>query len=135
MVDPDECRGLREIPHCREKVDEEINKVMYASLEKKMVEEILVDSQKLVKEVKKEKVADERLEKPIEVAIAEKQQVEEDQKRKGKDAEVPKAEVKIQTESSETLDKSDHKTEQHYKKCIESGKACTEKYNDLRSRE
>ncbi|KAJ0783566.1 putative transcription factor interactor and regulator CCHC(Zn) family [Helianthus annuus] len=41
------CRGLREIPRYREKVDEEINKVIYVSLEKKKkktVEEIVVES-------------------------------------------------------------------------------------------
>ncbi|MFS7977927.1 hypothetical protein Hanom_Chr10g00909721 [Helianthus anomalus] len=85
---------------------------------KKTVKEIVAESQKLVKDEKKEKVADESVEKLIEVAVAEKQPDEEDQKKKAKDADVSIAEVKIQTESSEMSDKSDHKTDQQCKKEI-----------------
>ncbi|MFS7998476.1 hypothetical protein Hanom_Chr12g01154261 [Helianthus anomalus] len=47
-------KGLEEIPRYREKVEEDIKKVIYASLEKKKtVEEIVDESQKLVDEVKK----------------------------------------------------------------------------------
>ncbi|MFS7966235.1 hypothetical protein Hanom_Chr09g00771491 [Helianthus anomalus] len=57
------CRGLREIRNYREKVEEEIYKVMYASLEKKKnktVEEIVVECEKLLKHVKREKVGEEK---------------------------------------------------------------------------
>ncbi|KAJ0940945.1 putative transcription factor interactor and regulator CCHC(Zn) family [Helianthus annuus] len=66
------CKGLEEIPRYREKVDEGIKKVIYSSLEKKKkkkkktIEEIVDESEKLVKEVKK---ADEKAEE----AVAEKQ--------------------------------------------------------------
>ncbi|KAM0013470.1 putative transcription factor interactor and regulator CCHC(Zn) family [Helianthus debilis subsp. tardiflorus] len=59
-------RGLREIKDCREKVEEEIYKVIYASLEKKKkktVDEIVVESEKLGKEVKKEKLVDDAVKK------------------------------------------------------------------------
>ncbi|MFS7978646.1 hypothetical protein Hanom_Chr10g00917911 [Helianthus anomalus] len=80
MLIPKETRQLTLIPHYRETVDEEINKVIYVSLEKKKktVEEIVVESQKLMNEVKKEKVAYECLEKPGEKAVAEKQPEEEE---------------------------------------------------------
>ncbi|KAJ0618799.1 putative transcription factor interactor and regulator CCHC(Zn) family [Helianthus annuus] len=67
------CKGLEEIPQYREKVEEGIWKVIYASLEKKKktVEEIVDESQKLVDEVKK---VDEKAEK----VVAEKQQVVEE---------------------------------------------------------
>ncbi|MFS7903787.1 hypothetical protein Hanom_Chr01g00028181 [Helianthus anomalus] len=48
------CKGLKEIPNYRQKVDEGIKKVIYSSLEKKKtVEEIVDESQKMVEEVKK----------------------------------------------------------------------------------
>ncbi|KAM0012413.1 putative transcription factor interactor and regulator CCHC(Zn) family [Helianthus debilis subsp. tardiflorus] len=62
------CKGLEEIPRYREKVEEGIRKVIFASVEKKKkkkkkkkktVEEIVDESQKLVDEVKK---ADEKAE-------------------------------------------------------------------------
>ncbi|MFS8033241.1 hypothetical protein Hanom_Chr17g01567171 [Helianthus anomalus] len=79
------CKGLEEIPNYRQKVDEGIKK-------------------KLVDEVKKVALN-------AEEAVAEEQQVlEEDQIQKVKEAKVPKTEVLIQTESSEMLNKTDHKT-------------------------
>ncbi|MFS7947873.1 hypothetical protein Hanom_Chr06g00553291 [Helianthus anomalus] len=74
------CRGLKEIPYYREKAEERINKVIYASLEKKKktVEEIVDESQKLVNEE----------------AVAEKQQVMEDQQKMAEEAEVPNADAK-----------------------------------------
>ncbi|MFS7990849.1 hypothetical protein Hanom_Chr11g01063721 [Helianthus anomalus] len=80
------CEGLEEIPRYKQKVEEGIKKVIYASLEKKkkMVEEIVDESQKLVKEVKK---ADERDE---EVTDEKKQKVEEEQSQQAKEATVPK---------------------------------------------
>ncbi|MFS7979102.1 hypothetical protein Hanom_Chr10g00923401 [Helianthus anomalus] len=88
-IDPDE-------------VDEGIRKVLYASLEKKKktVEEIVDESQKLVDEVKK---ADEK-------AVAEEQEVnEESQKQMTKEVEVPKAEVIIQTDASDSSIRIDNK--------------------------
>ncbi|MFS8025245.1 hypothetical protein Hanom_Chr16g01472701 [Helianthus anomalus] len=141
------CRGLREIPHYREKVEEEINKVIYASLEKKkkIVEEIIIESQKMVNKLKKagEEKAEEVVtgeqqvkkdDAKVEEKVAEKQQkVEEDQK--AEEAMLPNAEVKTQSESSEMLDKSDYKTDEQCKKFMETCKACTEKDNNLRSRD
>ncbi|MFS7957107.1 hypothetical protein Hanom_Chr07g00662551 [Helianthus anomalus] len=125
-------RGLGEIRNYREKVEEEIYKVMYASLEKKkkkMVEEIVVESENSVN-----KTVDEKLEKQVDGVVAGKQQkVKEDQKPTEKDVEVSITEVNIQIESSEMLDKVDHKTDQ-CKKCMETCKACTEKDENLRSR-
>ncbi|MFS7900216.1 hypothetical protein Hanom_Chr03g00207791 [Helianthus anomalus] len=132
------CRGLREIPRYREKVEEGINKVIYASLEKKkkIVEEIIDESEKMVKEVKKERVDDEKPEKHVDEVVAEKQQeVEENQKQMVKEAAMPNTEVKTQTESSEMLDKSDLKTDKQCKKSMEMCKVCTEKDNNLRSRD
>ncbi|XP_022042023.1 interaptin-like [Helianthus annuus] len=126
------CRGLREIRNYREKVKEEIYKVMNASLEKKKkktVEEIVVESENLVKEVMKEKAGEEKSEEVVE----EKQEkVEEDQK--AEKTTVSSAEVNIQSESSKMLDKSVLKTDEQYKKCMEMCKACTEKDNSLRFR-
>ncbi|MFS7947810.1 hypothetical protein Hanom_Chr06g00552581 [Helianthus anomalus] len=68
-------KGLEEIPRYKEKVEEGIKKVIYATLEKKKktIEEIVDESEKLVKEVKK---ADDK----AEVVVGEKQKVfEEDQ--------------------------------------------------------
>ncbi|MFS7996977.1 putative transcription factor interactor and regulator CCHC(Zn) family [Helianthus anomalus] len=139
-----EVEGLREIPRCREKVEERINNVIYASLEKKKkkkkkkkktVEEIVVESQKLVKEVKKEKVVDEKLEKQVDEAAVEKQQVMVDQEKTAKEAKVPNTKVKTQSEYFETLNQSDHKTDEQCKKCMETCKACTEKDDNLRSRD
>ncbi|MFS7917747.1 hypothetical protein Hanom_Chr03g00192811 [Helianthus anomalus] len=133
-------RGLREIRDYREKVEEEIYKVIYASLEKKKktVEEIVVESEKLVKEVKKEKLVDDAVKKAgdemAKEAVAEKQPEEEDQKLMAENATVPNVEVKTQSKSSEMLDKFDRKTDQ-CKKCIETCIACTEKDNSLRSRD
>ncbi|MFS8007795.1 hypothetical protein Hanom_Chr14g01265221 [Helianthus anomalus] len=99
------CKGLEEIPNYKKKVDEGIKKVIYAILEKKKktVEEIVDESKKMVDEVKKD---DER----AGVAVAEKKQViEKDQTQKAKEATVPNIEVTTQTESSEMLNKTDHK--------------------------
>ncbi|MFS8034140.1 hypothetical protein Hanom_Chr17g01577721 [Helianthus anomalus] len=119
------CKGLEEIPNYRQKVDERIKKVIYASLEKKkkrrMVEEIVDESQKLVDEVKK---ADEK----VEEVVAEEQQVsEEDQNQKEKEATVPKAKVISQTDSSISSNKIETKTDNQCKKCMETCQACTEK--------
>ncbi|MFS7889407.1 hypothetical protein Hanom_Chr00s000004g01606661 [Helianthus anomalus] len=67
------CKGLEKIPRYREKVEEGIRKLIYASLEKKKktIEEIVDESEKLVKEVKKE---DEKSKE----AVAEKQHVIEE---------------------------------------------------------
>ncbi|KAJ0912570.1 hypothetical protein HanRHA438_Chr06g0275811 [Helianthus annuus] len=71
------CKGLDEIPRYKEKVEEGIRKVIYASLQKKKkkkkktVEEIVNESEKLVNEVKK---ADEKAEE----AVGAKQQVFEE---------------------------------------------------------
>ncbi|MFS7919968.1 hypothetical protein Hanom_Chr03g00218831 [Helianthus anomalus] len=55
-------------------------------------------------------MADEKLKKPAEEAVAEKQQVmEEVQKQTTKEAEVPKTEVIIQAESSELSNKTSNK--------------------------
>ncbi|MFS8033035.1 hypothetical protein Hanom_Chr17g01564721 [Helianthus anomalus] len=111
------CRGLIEIRDYREKVKEEIYKVMYASLEKKKkktVEEIVVESEKLVKQKKQSK--------------------KEDLKQKAEKATVPNAKVKIQSESSKMFDKSCHETDEQCKKCMETCKACTKKDENLRSR-
>ncbi|MFS7905957.1 hypothetical protein Hanom_Chr01g00053781 [Helianthus anomalus] len=143
------CRGLKEIPHYREKVDEEINKVIYVSLEKKKktVGEIVDESKKMMNEVKK--TTDEKLKKMVDEGVAkkqqvkkadakakevvvEKQQVMEDQKKTEKEAEVLNTEVKTQIESSEMLDKSDHRIDEQCKKCMETCKACTEKDKNLR---
>ncbi|MFS7918051.1 hypothetical protein Hanom_Chr03g00196371 [Helianthus anomalus] len=60
------CKSLEEIPRYREKVEEGIKKVLYASLEKKKkkktIEEIVDESQKVVDEVKK---ADEKDEEAV----------------------------------------------------------------------
>ncbi|KAJ0797324.1 putative transcription factor interactor and regulator CCHC(Zn) family [Helianthus annuus] len=129
------CRGIREIRGYRKKVEEEINKVIYASLEKKKkktVEEIVIENQKMVKEVKK--TADEKLKKQADEVVAEKQQkVEEDLK--AEEVTVPNAEVNTQSKSSDLLDKFGHKTDEQCKKCMETCKACTEKDNSLRSRD
>ncbi|XP_035835782.1 uncharacterized protein LOC118484014 [Helianthus annuus] len=107
------CKGLEEIPRNKEKVQEGIRKVIYASLEKKKtVEEIVDESEKLVKEVKK---ADEK----VEEAIAEKQQeIEEDQNQQAKEATVPNTGVTTQTDSSNQS--VDNKAEQQCKKCMET---------------
>ncbi|KAJ0675763.1 putative transcription factor interactor and regulator CCHC(Zn) family [Helianthus annuus] len=84
------CKGLEEIPRYREKIEEGIRKVIYASLEKKKktVEEIVDESKKMVVEVTK---ADEKL---VDEALAEEQNVKkEDQKQTVKEAEVPDTEV------------------------------------------
>ncbi|MFS7917549.1 putative transcription factor interactor and regulator CCHC(Zn) family [Helianthus anomalus] len=146
------CRGLKEIPRYREKIEEGIYKVIYACLEnkKKIVGEIVDESKKMVNELKK--TADEKLEKLVDEAVAgeqlvkkvdekaeeaviEKLQVMEDQKNMAKEAKMPNVEVIIQTESSEMLYKSNNKTEQECKKCMEMYKACTEKDNNMRSRD
>ncbi|MFS7903784.1 hypothetical protein Hanom_Chr01g00028141 [Helianthus anomalus] len=124
------CKGLEEIPNYRQKVDEGIKKVIYASLEKKKktVEEIVDESQKMVEEVKK-------ADKKTEEEVAEKQEVvEEDQIQKAKETTVPKTEV-TQIESSEMLNKSEHKTAEQCKKWMETCRACTEKDNNLRYRD
>ncbi|MFS7919971.1 hypothetical protein Hanom_Chr03g00218861 [Helianthus anomalus] len=126
------CKVLEEIPRYREEVEEGIRKVIYANLEKKKkkkkktVKEIVDESKKMVVEVKKD---DEKAVK----AVAEKQQVaEEDQIQETKEATVPNTEV-TQNESSEILNKSEHKIAEQYKKCMETCRACTKKDNNLRS--
>ncbi|MFS7972047.1 hypothetical protein Hanom_Chr09g00840011 [Helianthus anomalus] len=92
-------------------------------------EDIVDESQNLVEEVKK-------AESKTEEAIAEKKQVfEEDQIQKVKEVEVPDTEVITQTESSEMLNKIDHKTTEQCKKCMETCRTCTEKDDNLRSKE
>ncbi|XP_021996077.1 eukaryotic translation initiation factor 3 subunit A-like [Helianthus annuus] len=117
------CKGLEEIPRYKEKVEEGIKKVIYASLEKKKkktIEEIVNESEKLVKEVKKE---DEKAEE----AVAEKQQVfEEDQNQQENETTVLITEVTIQTDSS------DKKAEQQCKKCMETCSTCTKKDEKLK---
>ncbi|MFS7963167.1 hypothetical protein Hanom_Chr08g00734921 [Helianthus anomalus] len=108
------CKGLEEIPRCREKVEEGTKKVIYSSLEKKKktIEETMDESEKLVKEVKKEKVADEKIEKLSEEAADEKQQVMEDQKLMAENTMVSNDEVIIQIDSSYSLSKIDNRPEQ-----------------------
>ncbi|MFS8035008.1 hypothetical protein Hanom_Chr17g01587941 [Helianthus anomalus] len=111
---------------------------------KKTVEEIVIESQKLVKDVKKEKRGDdvvagkehEKIDDETEKeVVAEKQQEKEDQKQKVENATVPIVEVGIQSKSSEMLEKVDYKIDEQCKKCMETCKACTEKDNNLRSRD
>ncbi|KAF5754545.1 putative transcription factor interactor and regulator CCHC(Zn) family [Helianthus annuus] len=100
------CKGFEEIPRYKEKVEEGIKKVIYASLEKKKktVEEIVNESEKLVKEVKK---ADEK----VEEAVEEKQQViEEDQIQQVKETTVSITKVTTQIDSSDQS--IDNKAEQ-----------------------
>ncbi|MFS7918459.1 hypothetical protein Hanom_Chr03g00201301 [Helianthus anomalus] len=66
--------------------------------------------------------------------LQKKQLEKEDQKQKAEKATVPNAEVRTQSESAEMFDKSDHKTDEQCKKCMETYKACTEKDENLRSR-
>ncbi|MFS7935762.1 hypothetical protein Hanom_Chr05g00407361 [Helianthus anomalus] len=122
------CKGLEEIPRYREKVEEDIKKVMYASLEKKKktVEEIVDESEKLVNEVKK---ADEKAEE----AVAEKQQVLEEDQNENAEGDVPNTEVTTQTDSFDPSIKIDNKAEQQCKKCMETCNACTEKDENLKS--
>ncbi|MFS7979445.1 hypothetical protein Hanom_Chr10g00927371 [Helianthus anomalus] len=108
------CKDLEEIPRYREKVEEGIRKVIYASLKKnkKTVKEIVDESEKLVKEVKKED------EKSDEV-VAEKQRViEEVQNQQAKEATLPNTEVTIQTDSF--VQSIDNKAEYQCKKCMET---------------
>ncbi|MFS7969373.1 hypothetical protein Hanom_Chr09g00808411 [Helianthus anomalus] len=124
------CKGLEEIPRYREKVEEGIKKVIYASLDKKnMVEEIVDESQKLVDEVKK---ADEKAEE----AVAEKQQVPKEQhNQKKKEATVPTVEVTAQTDSSDPSIKIDNNAEQQCKKCMKTCSSCTEKDEKFKIRD
>ncbi|MFS8018270.1 hypothetical protein Hanom_Chr15g01390111 [Helianthus anomalus] len=99
------CRGLREISHYREKFEEGINKQQVKKADTKAEEKVAKKQQK----------------------------VEEDQK--AEETTMPNAEVKTQSESSDMLDRSDHKTDEKCKKCMETCKACTEKDENLRSRD
>ncbi|MFS7892112.1 putative transcription factor interactor and regulator CCHC(Zn) family [Helianthus anomalus] len=127
------CKGLEEIPIYREKVEEGIKKVIYASLEKKKtIEEILDESEKLVKEVKNEEVVDEKqqmekADEKAEEAVVENQQIMEDQKLMIENATVYNAEVIIKIDSSYSSIKIDNIAEQQCKKCMETCKSCTEK--------
>ncbi|MFS7986167.1 putative transcription factor interactor and regulator CCHC(Zn) family [Helianthus anomalus] len=127
------CKGLEEIPRYREKVEEGIKKVIYASLEKKKtIEEILDESEKLVKEVKNEEVVDEKqqmekADEKAEEAVVENQQIMEDQKLMIENATVYNAEVIIKIDSSYSSIKIDNIAEQQCKKCMETCKSCTEK--------
>ncbi|XP_021992128.1 uncharacterized protein LOC110888942 [Helianthus annuus] len=78
-------KGLEEIPNYRQKVEEGVKKVIYASVEKKKktVEEIVGESQKMVDEVKKTDV------KAKEVVAEKHQVIEEDKNQKAKEATVP----------------------------------------------
>ncbi|MFS7905549.1 hypothetical protein Hanom_Chr01g00048981 [Helianthus anomalus] len=58
---------------------------------------------------------------------------EEDQIQETKEATVPKAEVITLTDSSVSLNKIEIKTEEQYKKCMETCSACTEKDRNMRS--
>ncbi|XP_035843864.1 septation ring formation regulator EzrA-like [Helianthus annuus] len=117
---------LREIPRYKEKVEEGIRKVIYASLEKKKtVEEIVNESAKLVNEVKK-------VEEKIEEVVEEKQQVfEEVQNPQANETTVLITEVTTQSDTSDQIDK----TEQQCKKCMETCSACTEKDEKLKIRD
>ncbi|MFS8034736.1 hypothetical protein Hanom_Chr17g01584711 [Helianthus anomalus] len=105
-------------------------KVIYASVEKKKtIEEIVDESQKLVDEVKK---VDEKAEK----AVAEKKLVlEENHNQKVEEAMVPKAEVIIQMDSSDSIIKIDNKIEQQCKKWMETCSACIEKDENFKNRD
>ncbi|KAJ0484297.1 putative transcription factor interactor and regulator CCHC(Zn) family [Helianthus annuus] len=123
------CKGLRENPRYKQKVEEGIQKVIFASLEKKKkmtVEEIVTESEKVVSEVKKvEKKAEEGVEDKVQVA-------EEDQIQKTEETKVPVIEVIIQTDTS---DKIDNEAEQQCKKCMETCSACIEKDEKLNNRD
>ncbi|MFS8024137.1 hypothetical protein Hanom_Chr16g01459691 [Helianthus anomalus] len=125
------CKGLEEIPNYRQKVEEGIKKVTYASLEKKMkiVEEIVDESNKMVDEVKKADLKTEEV-------VAEKQQVvEEDQNQMTKESTVSKTKVTFQTDYSNSSIKIDNKIEQQCKKCMETWSACTEKDEKFKIRD
>ncbi|MFS7905550.1 hypothetical protein Hanom_Chr01g00048991 [Helianthus anomalus] len=111
FVDP-QGNPIVDLIRYREKVEEGIRKVIYTSLEKKKktVEEIIDESKKIVDEV-----------------------AEEDQIQETKEATVPKAEVITLTDSSVSLNKIEIKTEEQYKKCMETCSACTEKDRNMRS--
>ncbi|KAJ0780763.1 hypothetical protein HanPI659440_Chr06g0241461 [Helianthus annuus] len=111
------CKGLREILRYKEKVEEGIKKVIYASLEKKKkkktVEEIVEESNKLVNELKQTSE---------EGVITEKIQTEP-----------------IKSSNTNKIDenenKSENKAEQQCKKCMETCSACTEKDEKLKIRD
>ncbi|MFS7966477.1 hypothetical protein Hanom_Chr09g00774191 [Helianthus anomalus] len=92
----------------------------------------LKEIEKLVEEVKKTAgEADENQQKD-----------DEDQKLTTEESKLPyETEVKIQTESSESSNKHENvkqsvdKTEEHCRKCVETYKACTEKDENLKSRD
>ncbi|MFS7919100.1 hypothetical protein Hanom_Chr03g00208911 [Helianthus anomalus] len=117
--------GLERSEVTEKRLEEEI----YKTLEKKKkrtVEEIVIES-KLVDEVKK---VDEKIE---EVVARKSQKDEEDHM--AEEVMVPNVEVKNESEFSKMLDKSDHKTDEQCKKCMETCKVCTEKDNSIRSKE
>ncbi|KAJ0689356.1 putative transcription factor interactor and regulator CCHC(Zn) family [Helianthus annuus] len=123
------CKGLEEIPRYKEKVEEGIRKVIYASLEKKKktVEEIVDESEKLVNEVNK---ADEKAEE----AVVEKQQeIEKVQNQQANETTVPITEVTTQTDSSDQS--VDNKAEQQCKKCMKTCSECTKKDEKLKIRD
>ncbi|KAJ0929621.1 putative transcription factor interactor and regulator CCHC(Zn) family [Helianthus annuus] len=123
------CKGLREIPRYKEQVEEGIRKVIFASLEKKnkkTLEEIVTESEKMVNEVKK-------LEEKVEEVVEEKMQVaEEEQTQKAEETIVPVTEVSSQTDTSV---KTDNEAEQQCQKCMETCSSCIEKDEKLNNRD
>ncbi|KAF5805179.1 putative transcription factor interactor and regulator CCHC(Zn) family [Helianthus annuus] len=116
------CKGLRENPRYKQQVEEGIQKVIFASLEKKKkmtVEEVVNEVNKI------EKKAEEGVEDKVQVA-------EEDQIQKTEETKVPVIEVIIQTDTS---DKIDNEAEQQCKKCKETCSACIEKDEKLNKRD
>ncbi|MFS8024247.1 putative transcription factor interactor and regulator CCHC(Zn) family [Helianthus anomalus] len=114
------CKGLEEILNYRQKVDEGIKKVIYASLEKKKmtVEEIVDESKKMKEEILKKATNKTPEEDQIEVTI---------QTETNKSSDTAK--------STDKIDEIENKTDQQCRKCMETCSACTEKDRNLRSRD
>ncbi|MFS7935128.1 hypothetical protein Hanom_Chr05g00399831 [Helianthus anomalus] len=98
-------------------------------------EQKLVDDQKkTVAGEESQKTANEKLKSSEDEAIDEKQQVkEEDHKQTAKEAEVPKTKVITQIESSESLDKTENKTDKQCKKCMETRNLVLKRMKILKS--